>query len=74
MRKVEIRNSGVRWAIRYAAMEFIPITTSGNAHFLWPRASMIQQKAARKRKQIPPLKSVQLGVQMRFTIGQIPAA
>ena len=33
---------------------------------------MIQLKAARNRKQSPPLKSVQLGVQMRFTTGQMP--
>ena len=33
---------------------------------------MIQLNAARNRKQSPPLNSVQLGVQMRFTIGQMP--
>src|SRR5580658_1138188 len=33
---------------------------------------MTQENAARNRKQTPPLKSVQLGVQMRFTIGQTP--
>ncbi len=33
---------------------------------------MIQLNAARKRKQRPPLNSVQLGVQIRLTIGQMP--
>ena len=33
---------------------------------------MIQLNADKKRKQMPPLKRVQLGVQMRFTMGQIP--
>ena len=54
-------------------MEFVPITTSGNAHFLNPLASMIHANAANVRKQIPPLNNVQLGVQIRFTTGQIPA-
>ena len=33
---------------------------------------MIQENAARNKKQTPPLKSVQAGVQMRFTMGQMP--
>ena len=33
---------------------------------------MIQEKAARKKKQIPPLKRVHAGVQMRLTMGQMP--
>src|SRR5580698_2050318 len=33
---------------------------------------MIHENEARNRKHTPPLNSVQLGVQMRFTIGQIP--
>ena len=32
---------------------------------------MTQQNAARNRKHTPPLNSVQLGVQMRFTTGQM---
>ena len=36
--------------------------------------SITQQNAARKRKQTPPLNSVQLGVQMRFTTGQMPVS
>ena len=74
IRKVEKINSGVKCAIKYAAIEFIPITISGNAHFLYPFASITQQNAAKNRKQIPPLNSVQLGVQILFTIGQIPTA
>src|ERR1700756_4607011 len=35
---------------------------------------MIQEKAASIRKQTPPLNRVQLGVQIRFTTGHIPAA
>src|SRR5579862_1759936 len=50
------------------------MTINGNAHFLYPRASITQQNAAKNRKQIPPLNRVQLGVQILFTIGQIPAA
>jgi len=34
MRNVDIKKSGVKCAIKYAAMEFMPTTTSGNAHFL----------------------------------------
>src|ERR1017187_5599269 len=53
-------------------MEFIPTTISGIAHRRYCFTSMIQENAARKKKQTPPLKSVQLGVQMRLTMGQIP--
>src|SRR5664279_1321294 len=53
-------------------MEFMPTTTSGNAHRRYPFRSMTQENAARKKKQIPPLKSVQAGVQMRFTMGHMP--
>ena len=53
-------------------MEFMPTTTSGMAQRRYCFTSMIQENAARKKKQTPPLKSVQLGVQMRFTMGQIP--
>ena len=53
-------------------MEFMPMTTSGNAHFLKPFTSMIQLNAARNKKQMPPLKMVHEGVQMRFTTGQMP--
>src|SRR5579862_716049 len=74
MRNVDIKNAGVKCAIKYAAIEFIPTTISGNAHFLYPFASITQQNAAKNRKQIPPLNIVQLGVQILFTIGQIPAA
>src|SRR5450759_5208528 len=52
-------------------MEFMPITTSGKDHLLYPFTSIIQLNAARNRKQIPPLNNVQLGVQIRLTIGQI---
>src|SRR5207302_825306 len=38
-------------AIRYAAIEFIPITTRGNAHFLCPLTSITQLKPASNRKQ-----------------------
>ena len=55
-------------------MEFIPITTSGKAQLRYPLMSMIQLNPASIRKQTPPLNSVQAGVQMRLTIGQIPAA
>src|ERR1035437_10119335 len=51
----------------------MPMTTSGKAHFRHPFTSTTQQKPARNRKHNPPLKSVQLGVQMRFTIGHTPA-
>ena len=34
---------------------------------------MTQEKPASSRKHSPPLKSVQVGVQMRFTTGQMPA-
>src|ERR1035441_6771995 len=61
-----------RCAIRYAAMEFAPITTKGKAHLRHPLTSVSQQKPARKRKQRPPLNSVHAGVQMRFTTGQMP--
>src|ERR1035438_1978589 len=61
-----------RCAIRYAAMEFAPITTNGNAHLRHPLTSVSQQKPARKRKQRPPLNSVHAGVQIRFTTGQMP--
>ena len=53
-------------------MEFMPTTTSGNAR---PRCFLIStthEKAARKKKHTPPLNSVHEGVQMRFTMGQIP--
>src|SRR6187399_2860564 len=53
-------------------MEFMPITTSGNAHFRYPLVSITQLKPATNRKQIPPLNRVQLGVQMRLTIGHKP--
>ena len=56
--------------MQYAAIEFMPITTSGNAHFLKPFTSITQAKAAKNRKQMPPLKIVQDGVQIRFTTGQ----
>ena len=61
-----------RCAIRYAAIELVPITTSGNAHLRYPFTSVSQQKPARNRKHRPPLNSVHAGVQMRFTTGQIP--
>src|ERR1035441_4428729 len=61
-----------RCAIRYAAMELAPITTSGNAHLRHPFTSVSQQKPARKRKQRPPLNSVHAGVQMRFPAGERP--
>src|ERR1019366_3166249 len=51
-------------------MEFIPTTISGIAHRRYCFTSMIQENAARKKKQTPPLKSVQLGVQMRLTMRQ----
>ena len=42
--------SSNRCAIRYAAMELTPITTSGNAHLRYPRVSITQQNAASSRK------------------------
>ncbi len=53
-------------------MEFVPTITRGNAHPCFCFTSMIQLNTARKRKQMPPLNKVQLGVQIRFTMGQIP--
>jgi len=49
-----------------------PLPTSNIKGDTGTFTSISQQKAARNRKQIPPLKSVQLGVQMRFTTGQMP--
>src|SRR5258708_19412731 len=66
-------NRSHKCAIRYAAIELAPITTSGNAHLRYPLTSVTQQKPARKKKHRPPLNSVHAGVQMRFTTGQIPA-
>ncbi len=57
----------------YAAIEFTPTTTSGNAGFFQPRISTRYRNAASIQKQIPPLNSTQLGVQMRLTTGQIPS-
>src|ERR1700753_358704 len=74
MLNVDIMKFGNKCAIRYAAIEFIPITSSGNAHLRYPFTSITHENAAIYRKQSPPLNSVQLGVQIRFTIGQIPAA
>src|SRR5947208_16873233 len=56
--------------MQYAAMEFMPMTTSGKAHFFKPFTSITQLNAARNKKQMPPLKMVQDGVQIRFTTGQ----
>src|ERR1700761_3675187 len=53
-------------------MELRPTTTRGKAQRRYPLTSMIHANAARKKKHIPPLNSVQLGVQIRFTIGQMP--
>ena len=50
----------------------IDATTSGNASFWCFFTSIIQENAARKTKQTPPLHNVHDGVQMRFTMGQIP--
>src|SRR5882757_2107451 len=61
----------MKCAMQYAAIEFTPITTSGNAHLLKPFTSITQLNAARNKKQIPPLKMVHDGVQMRFTTGQM---
>src|ERR1700732_2869549 len=61
-----------QFRIRYAAMELIPTTTRGNAMRLCFLTSMNHEKAARNKKHTPPLKSVHEGVQIRFTIGQIP--
>src|SRR5579859_7483177 len=58
--------------MRYAAIELMPTTTSGNASFWFLLTSMSQEKDARNAKQTPPLQSVHDGVQMRLTIGQIP--
>src|SRR6202034_2756113 len=58
--------------MRYAAMEFVPTITRGYAHPCFCFTSMIQLNTARKRKQRPPLNKVQLGVHIRFTMGQIP--
>src|SRR5207237_1107950 len=65
------RNPSMKCAMQYAAIEFMPTTTSGNAHFLKPFTSITQLKAARNKKQTPPLKMVHDGVQMRFTTGQM---
>src|SRR5215472_5104140 len=72
MRKLLTKNSSKKCAMQYAAIEFMPMTTSGNAHFLKPFTSITQLNAARNRKHMPPLKMVQEGVQIRFTTGQIP--
>src|ERR1017187_6332969 len=48
------------------------MTTRGKAQFGYPFTSITQRKAAVNRKQTPPLNSVQPGVQMRFTTGQMP--
>src|ERR1035437_8614105 len=54
-------------------MEFMPTTTKGNAHRRYDFTSMIHENAARKKKHIQPLKRVQPGVQMRFTMGHMPS-
>src|SRR5205807_6351952 len=72
VRKVLTKNSSMKCAMQYATIEFMPTATSGNAHFLKPFTSITQLNAARNRKQMPPLKMVQEGVQMRFTTGQMP--
>ena len=59
-----------RWAIIYAVMEFAPITMSGKLHFCGVAANF--ENRASSQKQQPPLKRVQAGVQMRFTMGQMP--
>ena len=56
----------------YAAIEFAPTTTSGNA---MPRCLLIStthEHTARKRNHTPPLNQVHEGVQILFTMGQIP--
>src|ERR1017187_10299290 len=59
-------------AITYAAMEFMPTTTNGNAMPRCFLTSTTQENAARKKKHTPPLNSVHAGGQMRFTSGQMP--
>src|SRR5947199_173337 len=39
----------MKCAMQYAAIEFMPTTTSGNAHFLKPFTSITQLKAARNK-------------------------
>src|SRR5262249_31211217 len=73
VRNEETKKSGNKCAIKYAAIEFIPITSSGNAHLRQPFSSISHANAASVRKQIPPLNKTHLGVQIRFTTGQIPA-
>src|SRR5262245_1387250 len=58
--------------MQYAAIEFIPMTTNGNAHRFIPFTSISELNPAVSRKHQPPLNNTQLGVQMRFTTGQTP--
>ena len=53
-------------------MELVPTTMSEKAQPRHCLTSMIQLNADKKRKHIPPLNKVQLGVQMRLTMGQTP--
>ena len=53
-------------------MELVPTTMRKKAQRRYCLTSMIQLNADKKRKHMPPLNKVQLGVQMRFTIGQTP--
>src|SRR5579862_2944242 len=58
MCRLLMMKSSHRCAIRYAAIEFMPTTTSGNAQRRYCFTSMIHENAARNRKHTPPLKSV----------------
>ena len=61
-----------RWAMRYAAIELVPMTASGHAQRFKPWTSTTWWNAARSQKHHPPLTSTQAGVQIRFTLGQRP--
>ena len=55
-------------------MQLQPITTRGNAQRRKPSTSHQRCKDPAIKKHQPPLHNANDGVQIRFTIGQIPAA
>src|SRR5271157_3212205 len=64
----------IRWLKQYAAIELAPMTRRGNDQSPQPSQSMTAQKNARKKRQMPPEKRTQLGVQILFTTGQMPSS
>src|SRR5271157_4315796 len=62
----------IRWLRQYAPMELAPMARRGNDQSAHPSQSITAQKNARNKRQMPPEKRTQLGVQIRFTTGQMP--